>query len=86
MSLAGARVVVTGGAGFVGSWLCQRLLAEGAAVWCVDDFSTGSPEKVAHLAGHPAFTLLEADVSVGLAGLGEVDVVLHLACPASPVH
>jgi dTDP-glucose 4,6-dehydratase len=84
--LQGARVVVTGGAGFVGSWLCERLLTEGAAVWCVDDFSTGSPEKVAHLADHPGFTLAEADVSAEIPVSERVDAVLHLACPASPVH
>ncbi|HVX53883.1 UDP-glucuronic acid decarboxylase family protein [Nocardioides sp.] len=84
--LQGARVVVTGGAGFVGSWLCERLLTEGAAVWCVDDFSTGSPEKVAHLADHPGFTLVEADVSAEIPVSERVDAVLHLACPASPVH
>jgi dTDP-glucose 4,6-dehydratase len=84
--LRGARVVVTGGAGFVGSWLCERLLTEGAVVWAVDDFATGSPAKVAHLTDHPAFTLVEADVSVDLPDPGRVDAVLHLACPASPVH
>jgi dTDP-glucose 4,6-dehydratase len=80
------RALVTGGAGFVGSWLCERLLEDGATVWCVDDFSTGSPDKVAHLAGRPGFTLVEADVSVGVPDPGPLDQVFHLACPASPVH
>jgi dTDP-glucose 4,6-dehydratase len=84
--LAGRRAVVTGGAGFVGSWLCTRLLDEGAEVWCVDDFSTGSPEKVAHLADRAGFTLVEVDVSDGVPDPGDVDLVMHLACPASPVH
>jgi len=84
--LAGRRTVVTGGAGFVGSWLCERLLCEGAAVWCVDDFSTGSPDKVAHLGAHPNFTLVESDVSRGVPDPGNVDLVMHLACAASPVH
>ena len=77
---------MTGGAGFVGSWLCERLLADGAEVVCVDSYVTGSPEKVAHLRGHPAFELVEADVSDGVADLGRFDLVAHLACPASPVH
>ena len=86
MRLAGSRVVVTGGAGFVGSWLCERLLGEGAAVWCVDNYATGSADKVAHLVEHPAFTLVQADVSDGIPDPGDVDLVMHLACPASPVH
>ncbi|MEX0427759.1 UDP-glucuronic acid decarboxylase family protein [Nocardioides sp. DS6] len=85
-ALDGARVLVTGGAGFVGSWLCERLLDEGAAVWCVDSFLTGSPDKVAHLRDRPDFTLVEADVSDGVPDPGGLDVVMHLACPASPVH
>jgi dTDP-glucose 4,6-dehydratase len=86
MRMAGRRAVVTGGAGFVGSWLCERLLDEGAEVWAVDSFATGSPDKVAHLRTDPRFTLVEADVSDGIADPGEVDLVMHLACPASPVH
>ena len=86
MSGGVTRALVTGGAGFVGSWLCERLLDDGAEVWCVDDFSTGSPDKVAHLGGHTGFHLVEADVSVGVPDPGPVDVVFHLACPASPVH
>lgn len=80
------RALVTGGAGFVGSWLCERLLDDGAEVWCVDDFSTGSPDKVAHLADRPGFRLVEADVSAGVPDPGPLDHVFHLACPASPVH
>ncbi len=79
------RVVVTGGAGFVGSWLCERLVDLGAEVVCVDNFVTGSPANVAFLAGRPGFELLEQDVSAGLHVDGRVDWVLHLACPASPV-
>jgi dTDP-glucose 4,6-dehydratase len=78
--------MVTGGAGFVGSWLCERLLDDGLEVWCVDDFSTGARDKVAHLQGRPGFTLVEADVSEGVPDPGAVDWVFHLACPASPVH
>ncbi|MGW6389086.1 NAD-dependent epimerase/dehydratase family protein [Streptomyces sp. NPDC055103] len=79
------RIVVTGGGGFVGSHLCERLLREGFAVVCVDDFSTGSVRNVEPLARHPGFELLEADVSAGLEIGGAVDAVLHLASPASPV-
>ena len=64
-SFAGARVVVTGGAGFVGSWLCERLLEEGAVVWCVDSLLTGSRDNVAHLQSE-AFHLVEADVCDGI--------------------
>ncbi|MGW1835115.1 UDP-glucuronic acid decarboxylase family protein [Streptomyces sp. BBFR2] len=78
------RVVVTGGGGFLGSHLCERLLREGSAVVCVDDFSTGAVRNVEPLARHRDFQLLEADVSAGLEIGGEVDAVLHLASPASP--
>ncbi len=81
------RAVVTGGAGFIGSHLCERLLAEGCAVWCVDNLVTGSRANVAHLAGDPRFHFVEADVTRpdGLDCVpGRVDLVLHLACPASP--
>jgi dTDP-glucose 4,6-dehydratase len=79
------RVVVTGGAGFVGSWLCERLLGMSFDVVCVDNFVTGSRDNVAGLVGHPGFRLVEQDVSEGLAVDGRVDWVLHLACPASPL-
>ncbi|GHG48966.1 UDP-glucuronic acid decarboxylase family protein [Streptomyces griseocarneus] len=81
------RAVVTGGAGFVGSHLCERLLAEGSEVWCVDNLVTGSRANVAHLEGRPGFVLVEADVTEpgGLAAVpGPVGLVAHLACPASP--
>jgi dTDP-glucose 4,6-dehydratase len=79
-------VVVTGGAGFVGSWVCRRLLAQGAEVLCVDNFLTGSRQNVRGLEGTPGFHLVDQDVSTGLTIDGPVDWVLHLASPASPVH
>jgi dTDP-glucose 4,6-dehydratase len=82
----GHRVVVTGGAGFVGSWTCERLLADGAEVVAVDSLVTGRRENLAHLAEHSGLTLLEADVSAGLNVPGPVDLVMHLASPASPLH
>jgi dTDP-glucose 4,6-dehydratase len=85
-SVAGARVVVTGGAGFVGSHLCERLLAEGAEVRCVDSFVTGARANVEHLLHHDGFSLVEADVCDGIDAPGPVDFVLHLASAASPVH
>ncbi|GAA1339387.1 UDP-glucuronic acid decarboxylase family protein [Saccharothrix algeriensis] len=73
------RAVVTGGAGFLGSHVCEALLRRGTKVVCVDDFSTGSPDNVPDGAG-----LVVADVGKPLDLLGDVDLVLHLACPASP--
>jgi dTDP-glucose 4,6-dehydratase len=80
------RAVVTGGAGFVGSWVCEQLLDLEVEVVCVDNFLTGSPENVAHLDDRPGFTLSEQDVSCGVEVEGDIDWVLHLASPASPVH
>ena len=79
-----ARVAVLGGAGFLGSHLCDRLVARGDAVVCVDDFSTGRRANVAHLVGHPSFSLVEADVSRSLPVEGTLDAIRHLASPASP--
>jgi dTDP-glucose 4,6-dehydratase len=83
--LPARRAVVTGGAGFVGSWLCERLLDLGLEVVCVDNFVTGSKDNIADLGGRPGFSILEQDVSVDLPVEGPVDWVLHLACPASPL-
>ena len=77
--------VVAGGAGFVGSHLCERLLDEGWHVHCLDNFSTGSPANVAHLQGDPRFRLVRADVTDYVHVPGPVDQVFHLASPASPV-
>ncbi|WP_238993678.1 UDP-glucuronic acid decarboxylase family protein [Nocardioides caldifontis] len=82
----GRRVVVTGGAGFVGSWVCERLIDLDAEVVAVDNFLTGTPDNVRHLEHEPGFSLVRRDVCAGLEVEGEVDVVLHLASPASPVH
>lgn len=77
-------VLVTGGAGFLGSHLCERLLADGNDVLCVDNFYTGSKDNIAHLFGNPRFELLRHDVTFPL--YVEVDEIYNLACPASPVH
>lgn len=78
------RVLVTGGAGFVGSFLCERLLDQGCEVLCVDNFFTGARANVAHLIAHPMFELQRHDVTFPL--FVEVDEIYNLACPASPVH
>ena len=79
------RVVVTGGAGFLGSHLCDHLLARGDEVVCIDNFVTGTRSNVAHLSKHRGFTLVEHDVSSYVDVDGVVDAVLHFASPASPV-
>src|ERR1700737_1311141 len=78
------RVMVTGGAGFLGSHLCERLLEEGHEVLCVDNFFTGRKENISHLVGNPYFELLRHDVTFPL--YVEVDEIYNLACPASPIH
>jgi dTDP-glucose 4,6-dehydratase len=83
--VARPRAVVTGGAGFLGSHLSERLLHEGYSVLCLDDFSTGSPANVAHLAEAGPFRLVRANVTDFVHVVGDVDVVLHFASPASPV-
>ncbi len=78
------RVLVTGGAGFLGSHLCERLLGAGHDVLCVDNFYTGAKENIAHLMGDPRFEVMRHDVTFPL--YVEVDEIYNLACPASPVH
>jgi UDP-glucuronate decarboxylase len=78
------RILVTGGAGFVGSHLCERLIEAGHEVLCVDNYYTGSRRNVAHLLANPNFELMRHDVTFPL--FAEVDEVYNLACPASPIH
>jgi len=78
------RILVTGGAGFLGSHLCERLLAQGHDVLCVDNFYTGTKANVEHLIGNPRFELMRHDVTFPL--YVEVDQIYNLACPASPIH
>src|SRR5579863_2778431 len=78
------RVLVAGGAGFLGSHLCDRLLKEGREVLCIDNFFTGSRDNVAHLLSHPHFELLRHDICFPL--YVEVDEIYNFACPASPLH
>jgi dTDP-glucose 4,6-dehydratase len=79
------RVVVTGGAGFLGSHLCEHLLAQGQQVVCLDNFLTGAPGNVAHLMPEPGFQLVRCDLTDFVHVPGPVDLVLHFASPASPV-
>jgi len=78
------RILVTGGAGFIGSHLCERLVSEGNEVLCLDNFFTGRRENIFHLLDNPRFELLRHDVTEPV--LLEVDQIYNLACPASPVH
>ncbi len=78
------RVLVSGGAGFLGSHLCEQLLARGCQVLCVDNFFTGTRSNIAHLLGHKNFELLRHDITHPL--FVEVDEIYNLACPASPIH
>jgi UDP-glucuronate decarboxylase len=79
-----ARILVTGGAGFIGSHLCRRLIDQGHEVLCVDNFFTGARDNLVDLLNHPSFELMRHDVTVPL--FVEVDQIYNLACPASPVH
>lgn len=78
------RILVTGGAGFIGSHLCERLMADGAEVLCADNYFTGTRDNVAALIGNPRFELMRHDVTFPL--YVEVDQIYNLACPASPIH
>ncbi len=79
------RTLITGGAGFIGSHLCDRFLAEGHEVICMDNFITGSPDNIAHLIGHERFHFIHHDVTNFIYVEGPLDYVLHFASPASPV-
>ena len=78
------RVLVTGGAGFLGSHLCERLLQEGCDVLCVDNYFTGRKENIVELLNRPDFELIRHDITFPL--YVEVDEIYNLACPASPIH
>ena len=80
----GKRILVTGGAGFLGSHLCERLLANGHDVLCVDNYFTGNKDNIVNCMGHPHFELMRHDVTFPL--YVEVDEIYNLACPASPIH
>jgi UDP-glucuronate decarboxylase len=84
MSMTKKRVLVTGGAGFLGSHLCERLVADGHNVLCVDNYFTGSKDNIAHLLTNPNFEAMRHDVCFPL--YVEVDEIYNLACPASPIH
>jgi UDP-glucuronate decarboxylase len=78
------RILITGGAGFLGSHLCERLLHNGHEIVCVDNFYTGRKSNIAHLIGHPFFEVMRHDITFPL--YIEVDEIYNLACPASPIH
>jgi UDP-glucuronate decarboxylase len=84
MTLTRKRILVTGGAGFLGSHLCERLLRDGHDVLCVDNYFTGRKDNIAHLMGDPHFEAMRHDITFPL--YVEVDEIYNLACPASPVH
>src|SRR5437660_4356271 len=80
-----ARILITGGAGFIGSHLCERFLAEGDDVICMDNFLTGTPDNVAHLFADRRFSFIQQDVTTYIYVKGPLDTILHFASPASPV-
>ena len=84
MTIARGRALVTGGAGFIGSHLCERLLSDGYDVLCIDNYYSSTKDNIAHLLGNPRFEVIRHDVTFPL--YVEVDEIYHLACPASPIH
>ena len=84
MTSVNRRALVTGGAGFLGSHLCDRLLGDGYEVACVDNYYSSTKDNIAHLRGSPGFEVIRHDVTFPL--YVEVDEIYHLACPASPIH
>ena len=84
MSITKKKVLVTGGAGFLGSHLCERLLGDGHSVLCVDNYFTGSKDNIGHLLGDPNFEAMRHDITFPL--YVEIDEIYNLACPASPIH
>ena len=84
MTITKGRALVTGGAGFIGSHLCERLLKDGYDVLCVDNYYSSTKGNIAHLLGNPRFEVIRHDVTFPL--YVEVDEIFHLACPASPIH
>ena len=84
MTIARGRALVTGGAGFIGSHLCERLLDDGYEVLCVDNYYSSTKDNITHLLGNPRFEVIRHDVTFPL--YVEVDEIYHLACPASPIH
>ncbi len=80
-----STILITGGAGFIGSHLCDRFIAEGDDVICMDNFLTGSPDNIAHLMGNPRFKFIRHDITEFIYVEGKVDAVLHFASPASPI-
>jgi len=78
------RILITGGAGFLGSHLCERLLSEGHDILCLDNFFTGSKDNILHMVNNPRFELIRHDITMPI--YLEVDQIYNLACPASPVH
>ena len=81
-----STVLVTGGAGFIGSFLCERLLEGGNAVVCVDNLQTGATMNIEHLQRHDGFTFIPLDIELPLTSIPEVDQIYNLACPASPIQ
>lgn len=77
--------VITGGAGFLGSHLCEKLLSSGSKVICIDNFLTGNPDNIAHLFGNPNFSFIKHDITNFIHIAGNVDYILHFASPASPI-